>query len=144
MTANVGAAFRAICKTLNYTKALVEHWAKHNPKLIDQLNESAELVAALEMDLANLYLVYDEWKATDWRGKRGEKPTPLQFAENAAIWNEKWKNNEQELESLNKPQSWYQQQLAAGSTPKELDNIMFQTEQKRDSKFGHYCEETKR
>ena len=141
MTEITGVVFRAICKTLNYNKVLVEHWAKHNPKLIDQLNESAELVAALEMDLANLYLVYDEWKATDWRGKRGEKPTPMQFAENAAIWNEKWKNNQQDLEALNKPQSWYKQQLATGSTPKELDNIMFQVEQKRDSKFGHYCEE---
>jgi len=139
MTENVGVAFRAICKTLNYNKALVQHWAQHKPMLIDQLNESAELVAALDMNLDNLYLVHDAWKTKDWRGQRGQPPTPLQLAENAAIWHEQRNNDQQELESLNKPQSWYQQQLATGSTPKELDNIMLQVEQKRDSKWGNYC-----
>jgi AcrR family transcriptional regulator len=131
--------FRALCKALGYSKALVNHYVTHKPEIVDALNDGAELIASLDIDLERLDVAMDDWKKSDWRGKRGERPTALQFAEHVALWWESAKNQREDLEKLNKRQSWYAQMLNKGFTGADLDAIIYKAEAKRDKRWGKYC-----
>lgn len=127
--------FEAVCKCLGYHSALVRYWEKTNPKKFDELILASEMLASVEIPIDQLDRAYDEWK-NDWRGQKGQKPTPAQFAELAAMYHEQWTNQQKELDSLNKAVPWY---IQKGLSIEELDEILWNVESERDPRWGEYC-----
>ena len=123
-----GRAFKAICKVLGYSLPLVEYWLDNKPSKIDELNDAAKLIANLNIGVTQLELALGDWQQNDWRGIKGERPTPSQFAEHSALWWQSFKRTQETLEELNKEASWYEEQKQLGKTLEEIDTIIYQVD----------------
>ena len=137
MTNNrTGDIFRELCKVLGYSKTLVQYWRDNKPQTVDQLIAMAEVLSKTDIDIEQLQLALDDWHISDWRGIKGERPSIEQYGEHTLLWFEKWKQNKDMLEELNKSQPWYK---AQGMSKREIDAILWQMEASRDKRWGSYC-----
>ena len=82
-------------------RPLIEHWLKtNNGRRVDELNAAAELIVAAGVPLDRLQMALDDWKKNDWRGRKGEPPTPALFGEHAVVFWGRWTKTQDELRGL--------------------------------------------
>ncbi len=91
------------------------------------------------MPLDKLDLALDDWKVSSWKGRKGERVGAIEFAEATALYWETWRRDQQTLDALNKPKTWYEIQLSEGKTIKQIDSVIWLAEQARDKRWGSYC-----
>jgi len=136
MNNTTGIMFKAVCNVLGYRMALVKHLLNTNPKVVDELNAASELLSDLDIAPEHFEGALDDWKISDWRGRKGERPTPIQFAEHCALWFENKARQQTVMEDLNKKQPWY---VRNGISKNKLDKMLWEIEAARDPKWGKYC-----
>ena len=76
-----------LAKACGYGTKLVQHWVRDriNPAAVDFF-EACKLCN--EYELPGYFIsgtVLEEWYANDWRGKKGQVPTPMQLVERALM-----------------------------------------------------------
>ena len=101
MSNDTRAVFHEVCRLLGVPLPLLEHWLKTNKgKRVDELNAAAELINSVGVPVDRLQTALDDWKANDWRGRKGEPPTPTLFAEHAVVCHSRWLKVQDELRDL--------------------------------------------
>ena len=101
MNNDIKVVFQEVCRVLGLPRSLIEHWLKSgNGKRVDELNAAAELIVAAGVPVDRLQMALDDWKASDWRGRKGEPPTAALFGEHAVIYWGRWTKTQDELRQL--------------------------------------------
>ena len=101
MNNDIKAVFQEVCRVLGLPRPLIEHWLKtNNGRRVDELNAAAELISSAGVPAEQMQMALDDWRANDWRGRKGEAPTPAMFGEHAVIFWGRWTKTQNELRGL--------------------------------------------
>ena len=132
---NEKAVFRKLCEQLGYNKQLIKFWIDHKPHLVDELDEATKLVNSVDVTEELIERAMDDFRNSNWKVRKGERPNVLEFAEHILLFYEDHKRTQKELDNV----SWRVQMLNSGFTSEQLDEVMYKTEAKRDPRWGTYC-----
>ena len=127
--------FKKLCQQLGYSKTLIKWWIKTKPHLVDELEDATQLISSVDVDEEIIERAMDDFRNSNWKVRKGERPNALEFAEHVLLFFEDYKRTKKELDNVN----WRVQMLNSGFTSEQLDEVMYKFEANRDNKWGAYC-----
>ena len=129
---NEKEAFQALCDAVHVDKDLADMLQSTNPKRFEELMRATKMLIKYKVDLASLGDVASDWRETDWRGRQGSYPTPLQLVEHCLVWRKRKTEQRRPLEAPDRIAWWKKE----GLTVEQVDQMIWDLETARDPTFG--------